>query len=316
MPIGDPNGIGPEISLRTVAAYRGRADVALTLVGPWRVLEQTADKLGLTQVLHQTAVVRTPDLPDGSFQSGRITAAAGVAAIEAASHAIRSSREGNFEAIVAGPHHETAIREAGIEFSGYPSLVARVCGVPDNSVFLLLVGGGLRIVHVTLHESVRSALQRLSPDLVVAAAQAGRRALARLGVHQPRIAVFGINPHAGEGGLFGREDESVTRPAVAQLRASGFDISGPAGADVLLAQRNHDLYVAIFHDQGHIPVKLLSPHRASALSIGTDVILASVGHGSAMDIAGQGIACADAMIDTVALLANIAPGAMPATGVQ
>jgi 4-hydroxythreonine-4-phosphate dehydrogenase/1,2-dihydroxy-3,5-cyclohexadiene-1,4-dicarboxylate dehydrogenase len=309
MPLGDPNGIGPEIALKTAAAYAGRADVALTLVGPWEVLERTAEGLGLTQVLHRTVVIRTTELPQASWRSGCIVAAAGAAAIEAASHAIRLAREGHFDAIVAGPHHETAISQAGIRFSGYPSLVAQVCAVPEDAVFLLLIGGGLRIVHVTLHESVRSALDRLTPDLVVGAAGAGLGALLRMGVARPRIAVFGVNPHAGEGGLFGREDEAIIRPAVDRLRASGLDVSGPTGADALLAAREHDLYVAIFHDQGHIPIKLLSPRRASALSVGADVILASVGHGSAMDIAGRGIASAAAMIETVALLANVAPGA-------
>ena len=309
VPIGDPNGIGPEISLKAAAAYAGRADVALTLVGAWGVLERTAERLGLMQVLLDAAVLRTSELPDGCFQCGRVTAAAGVATIEAASQAIRLAREGHFDAIVAGPHHERAISEAGIVFSGYPSLVARVCGVAEDAVFLLLIGGGLRIVHVTLHESVAGALARLTPDLVIGAVHAGRDALRRLGIARPRIAVFGVNPHAGEGGLFGSEDESVTWPAVERLRASGYDVSGPAGADVLLAAREHDLYVAIFHDQGHIPIKLLSPHRASALSVGADVLLSSVGHGSAMDIAGRGVASPDAMIETVALLANTAPGA-------
>jgi 1,2-dihydroxy-3,5-cyclohexadiene-1,4-dicarboxylate dehydrogenase len=194
---------------------------------------------------------------------------------------------------------------AGIPFSGYPSLVARVCGQPEDSVFLLLVGGGLHIVHATLHESVQHALDRLTPELVVQATQAGVRAMQRLGMAAPRIGLFGINPHAGENGLFGDADERITRPAVERLRAMGLSVEGPAGADALLSERRHDLYVAMLHDQGHIPVKLLSPRRASALSIGADVILSSVGHGSAMDIAGQGVADARAMIEAVARLAAV-----------
>lgn len=309
LPIGDPNGIGPEISLKAAAACSGRADLTLTLVGPRGVLARTAQTLGLTAVLDATELVPTAEMPAEAFHSGRVDAAAGAATIEAASEAIRLTREGRFDVIVAGPHHETAVSEAGVPFSGYPSLVARVCGVPEDTVFLLLIGGGLRIVHVTLHESVQHALTRLTPDLVVSAAQAGRDALLKLGITGPRTAIFGINPHAGEHGLFGDEDERVTRPAVQRLLASGHDASGPAGADALLAACAHDLYVAIFHDQGHIPVKLLSPRGASALSVGAGVVLATVGHGSAMDIAGRGIASADAMIATVALLANSAPRA-------
>jgi 4-hydroxythreonine-4-phosphate dehydrogenase/1,2-dihydroxy-3,5-cyclohexadiene-1,4-dicarboxylate dehydrogenase len=308
--IGDPNGIGPEIALRTAAAYAGRDDVALTLFGAADVLHGTARALGLQQVLSATPLVATQPMPAGSWHPGEISAAAGAATVDAARQAIEATRRGAFDAVVAAPHHETAIAKAGIAFSGYPSLLARVCGQPEDSVFLLLMGGGLRIVHVTLHESVAHALARLSPELVVQAVLAGLRGLNRLGMTRPRVAVMGINPHAGEGGLFGPEDGAITEPAAAQLRAQGHDVTGPFGGDLLLAARAHDLYVAIFHDQGHIPIKLLSPQRASAWSVGADVILSSVGHGSAMDIAGKGVASARAMIETVALLGhvNAAPG--------
>jgi len=306
IPVGDPNGIGPEIALKTVAAYAGRDDVALTLFGPANVLRDTADMLGLGEALAVASVEPSaPVLQDG-FRPGEINAQAGAAAVDAATRAIEATQRGRFDAVVAAPHHETAIAQAGIVFSGYPSLVARACGQPEDSVFLLLIGGGLRIVHVTLHESVQHALRRLSPKLVADAAHAGVRALARLGIDTPRIALMGINPHAGEGGLFGTEDSAITEPAAAQLRAEGLDVTGPAGGDMLLASRAHDLYVAIFHDQGHIPIKLLSPQRASAISIGADVLLSSVGHGSAMDIAGKGVASARAMIETVAMLGHVA----------
>jgi 1,2-dihydroxy-3,5-cyclohexadiene-1,4-dicarboxylate dehydrogenase len=307
IPIGDPNGIGPEIALRTLAAFAARTDIALTLYGDPAVLEATADSLGLRSLMAHTTIVATPPMPSGNFRYGEINAAAGRSAIQAATQAIQAAQRGEVDAIVAAPHHEGAIAQAGIRFSGYPSLVAKVCEQAEDTVFLLLIGGGLRIVHATLHESVPTALARLSPQLVVAATRAGARALQRLGVSAPRIALMGVNPHASEGGLFGPEDQAITEPAAVQLRAEGFDITGPAGGDVLLAARSHDLYVAIFHDQGHIPIKLISPHRASALSIGAKVILSSVGHGCAMDIAGQGVASPLAMIDTVAMLANIEP---------
>lgn len=305
LPVGDPNGIGPEIALKTVAAYAGRDDVQITLFGPQSVLLRAAVQLGLTALLDASAVVPTEAGTNSAFVPGQVCAEAGAAMIAAASVAITATRRGEFDAVVAAPHHETAVHLAGIAFSGYPSLVARVCGQPEDSVFLLLVGGGLHIVHATLHESVEHALDRLSPDLVEQAALAGVRAMQRLGVAAPRIGLFGINPHAGENGLFGDADERITRPAAERLRASGLQVDGPNGADALLADRRHDLYVAMLHDQGHIPVKLLSPKQASALSIGADVILSSVGHGCAMDIAGQGIADARAMINTVARLAAV-----------
>lgn len=305
LPVGDPNGIGPEIALKTVAAYAGRDDVQITLFGPRTVLQRTASQLGLGPLLDACAVVPTEERAGSAFVPGQVCAEAGAAMIAAASAAITAARRGEFDAVVAAPHHETAVHLAGIAFSGYPSLVARVCGQPEDSVFLLLVGGGLHIVHATLHESVQHALDRLSPELVEQATRAGVRAMQRLGVAAPRIGLFGINPHAGENGLFGDADERITRPAAERLRATGLQVDGPVGADALLADRRHDLYVAMLHDQGHIPVKLLSPKQASALSIGADVILSSVGHGCAMDIAGQSIADARAMIHTVARLAAV-----------
>ncbi len=125
-----------------------------------------------------------------------------------------------------------------------------------------------------------------------------------LGDPDPTVALFGINPHASEGGLFGPEDGEVTIAAAAILRAEGIAIEGPAGADMLLSQRRHRLYVAMLHDQGHIPIKLLAPKAASALSIGAQVLLSSVGHGSAMDIAGRGVASPQALLRTIALLSG------------
>ncbi|SEU04166.1 PdxA family protein [Variovorax sp. OV084] len=304
---GDPNGIGPEIALKALTALPEADRAHITLYGPASVLERTAAALGMAALLRDVRLMNAGELPASAAVPGRIDAAAGASAVASATAALQACRRGEVDAVVACPHHETAIHQAGIAFSGYPSLVARVCGVPEDRVFLLLVGGGLRIVHVTLHESVRTALDRLTPELVAHAVRAGAQACALLGVAGPSIGVFGINPHASEGGLFGPEDAAIVVPAVDTLRAEGFRVDGPAGADMLLAQRSHDLYVAMLHDQGHIPVKLLAPQAASALSIGANALLSSVGHGSAMDIAGRGIADPEALLRTIALLSGGRP---------
>lgn len=303
--LGDPNGVGPEIALKALAELAPEARERLVLYGPGEVLRATAQSLGLQDLLVGLQHVHVGGLPSGSHQPGRIDAGAGRSAVASASAAIEACRAGAVQAVVAGPHHETAIAQAGIVFSGYPSLVASVCGLGEDEVFLLLIGGGLRIVHATLHESVERALSRLSPDLVAAAARAGVRACQRLGLSRPRVALFGINPHASEGGLFGPHDAHCTVPAARALREQGLDVGEPQGADVLLADhahRPHDLYVAMFHDQGHIPIKLLAPQGACALSIGAEVLLASTGHGSAMDIAGTGRARPDALLRSLRLM--------------
>jgi 1,2-dihydroxy-3,5-cyclohexadiene-1,4-dicarboxylate dehydrogenase len=266
-------------------------------------LEAAAATCGLEGLLPELVQVEAGTLP-GAVRPGVVDAAAGASAVASATAALQACQAGAHAAVIACPHHETAIHRAGIAFSGYPSLVAKVCGLREDEVFLMLVGGGLRIVHATLHESVQSALARLTTELVVRATRAGIRACAMLGVPQPQVGLFGINPHASEGGLFGPEDARIVEPAAAVLLREGHRIDGPHGADMLLAQRRHDLYVAMLHDQGHIPVKLLAPNAASALSIGGDVLLSSVGHGSAMDIAGRGVADATALLRTIALLSK------------
>lgn len=299
--LGDPHGIGPEIALKAMAALPEPQRSNITLFGPAQALEQAAHTCGLQHLLTKLSHEEAGSLP-GTLKPGVIDAEAGLSTVESATAAINACRQGRFDAVVACPHHETAIHKAGIPFSGYPSLVAKVCKVGQDEVFMMLVGGGLRIVHTTLHESVQNALNRITPELVISATKAGLRGCQLLGIETPSVALFGINPHASEGTLFGTEDDNITVPAARSLRHSGIHIDGPIGADVALADRRHDLYVAIFHDQGHIPVKLLSPKAASALSIGADVLLSSVGHGSAMDIAGKGIAEPTAVLRTLALL--------------
>ncbi len=301
---GDPNGIGPEIALKALAALAPAQRDRITVFGPGAVLQRAASICGLSTLWPQLRHVEAGTLSDSAAVLGRIDAAAGASTVASATAALQAVRADDFDVVIACPHHETAIHQAGIAFSGYPSLVARVCGMPQDEVFLLLVGGGLRIVHVTLHESVRTALDRLTPTLVQQAVRAGARACALLGVNDPSIGVFGINPHASEGTLFGPEDQQIVVPAMATLRAEGYRVDGPHGADMVLSQRGHDLYVAMLHDQGHIPIKLLAPNAASALSIGGDALLSSVGHGCAMDIAGQGIADPTALLRTIALLSG------------
>jgi 4-hydroxythreonine-4-phosphate dehydrogenase/1,2-dihydroxy-3,5-cyclohexadiene-1,4-dicarboxylate dehydrogenase len=301
--LGDPNGVGPEIALKALSQLPETSLQSIAVFGPKLVWDQTAQSLGLMSLAQHVQIQNIGGLSESDFQPGHVSAAAGKSAVESATAAIQACQAGQLQAVIACPHHETAIHQAGIAFSGYPSLVAKVCGLNEDEVFLMLVGGGLKIVHVTLHESVQTALNRLNAELIQRASIAGIKACMSLGIAKPKVAVFGINPHASEGTLFGPEDMAHTVPAVKLLQEAGYDITGPQGGDVFLAQKQHDLYVAIFHDQGHIPVKLLAPHSASALSIGAQVLLSSVGHGCAMDIAGQNKADPQGLLRTLELIA-------------
>ncbi|MEQ9641163.1 MAG: 4-hydroxythreonine-4-phosphate dehydrogenase PdxA [Alphaproteobacteria bacterium] len=293
--IGDPNGVGPEICLKTCAT----TDAAdLTVVGERAVLASYADRLGLPmpETIHEPGTTT-------EVQAGVIADDAGRATVAAAEAAIRLAEAGAVDAVVAAPHNETAVNRAGIAFDGYPGLLARATGTDPDAVFLMLVGPGHRIVNVTLHVSVREALDLLTTERIVTAARAADAACRRFGIEAPRIGVCGINPHASEGGLFGPEDQAVVVPAVERARASGLAIDGPVGADVLLAEGGHDAYLAMFHDQAHIPIKLAGRGNSYGLSIGAPVLFATVAHGSAHDIAGQGRADPAALAGVVRQMA-------------
>ena len=295
--IGDPNGIGPEIAVKAARKFAG-GPVEPVLVGDAFVIRKYGGE-GL-------AIAPVEALDPAGFLPGKVDPRAGKATVAYVREAVRLVNAGEVSAIVACPQSETAINSAGIPFSGYAGLLAQLTETPEDQVFLMLVAAGMRIAHVTLHESVKSALARITTERVVAAGLATVKAVQRLGVANPKLGVFGINPHAGEGGLFGDDDDRVTKPAVARLRELGVLADGPVGADVMLSQRKHDVYLAMFHDQGHIPMKLLSPLRSSALSIGTPVLFSSVGHGCAHDIAGKGVADPVSVIETFALLSGAA----------
>ena len=295
--IGDPNGIGPEIAVKAARKFAG-GPVEPVLVGDAFVIRKYGGE-GL-------AIAPVEALDPAGFLPGKVDPRAGKATVAYVREAVRLVNAGEVSAIVACPQSETAINSAGIPFSGYAGLLAQLTETPEDQVFLMLVAAGMRIAHVTLHESVKSALGRITTERVVAAGLATVKAVQRLGVANPKLGVFGINPHAGEGGLFGDDDDRVTKPAVARLRELGVLADGPVGADVMLSQRKHDVYLAMFHDQGHIPMKLLSPLRSSALSIGTPVLFSSVGHGCAHDIAGKGVADPVSVIETFALLSGAA----------
>jgi 4-hydroxy-L-threonine phosphate dehydrogenase PdxA len=295
--IGDPNGIGPEIAVKAARKFAG-GDVEPLLVGDEIVIREYGGA-GL-------AIAPVKALEPAGFQPGKVDRRAGAATVAYVREAVRLAQAGEVAAIVACPQSETAINSAGIPFSGYAGLLAQLTKTPEDQVFLMLVAAGMRIAHVTLHESVQNALGRITTERVVAAGLAAVKAVERLGVAHPKLGLFGINPHAGEGGLFGDDDARITEPAVARLKELGVHAEGPVGADVMLSQRKHDVYLAMFHDQGHIPVKLLSPLRSSALSIGTPVLFSSVGHGSAHDIAGKGLADPASVVETFALLSGAA----------
>jgi len=290
---GDPAGIGPEISIKAARDGRITAICEPVLFGSSDVLALHGRVDGLNIVEVEQARPRL----------GALAPEHGRAALAAAERAIRAAMSGEYAAVVGAPHTEAAIHAAGIAFDGYPSFVARVTGVAADEAILMLClkhdGREVRIAHVTLHTSVAQALRLVTRERVLRTVRAVHSYLGG-----GRIAVSGVNPHAGEGGAFGREEIDHVAPVIEAARREGIEVDGPFGADTLFQRGEYDAYVVMLHDQGHVAAKLLAPHRVAAVTIGTPVLFSSVGHGSALDIAGQGRANPDAVIEAITRLVS------------
>jgi len=277
---GDPAGIGPEIAAKAAADPRVRAACEPIVYGP-------------------------PG--DQRFEPGRLSADAGRAAYETIVRAVADAQKGSVHAIATAPVHQEAFRLAGLPWSGHTDLLAHLTGAAD--VAMLFYSEPLRVVLATIHiplAEVPRALTKASLERTIALTG---RELPRFGLARPRIAVCGLNPHAGEHGLFGAEEQQAIGPAIEACREKGVDVSGPFPADTIFvrAQRGEfDCVVACYHDQGLIPVKLVAFGRAVNVTLGLPIVRTSVDHGTAFDIAGKGIADPDSMVAAVLLAARLA----------
>jgi len=309
---GDPAGIGPEISLKAALDPAVRAACDPIVVCDARVLAQHAKACGIKAELRAVARVGDADWSGehvnvldcavadaASLDLGTNGAAAGRASIAFCRAAVKAALAGDVDAVVGAPQNETSIALAGIPFDGHPSFVARETGSDADDVYLMLCFGATRIAHATLHRSVRDAIAMISRERVARVIRATDRALRTLGIGAPKICVSGLNPHAGEAGLFGREEIEIIKPAIDAAAAEGFSVTGPVGADIMFHRRGYDAFIVMLHDQGHIAAKLLAENATAALTIGTPILFASVAHGTGHDIAGKGIASPAAMIEAI-----------------
>jgi 1,2-dihydroxy-3,5-cyclohexadiene-1,4-dicarboxylate dehydrogenase len=317
---GDPAGIGPEISLKAALDPAVRAACDPVLVSDAEVVARHAKACGIA--IDMRAIGR---IADADFASGKINVldckqpdaakldfggtnpVAGHASIAFCAAAVKAALAGEVDAVVGAPQNEISIAQAGIPFDGHPSFVARQTGTDENDVFMMLCFGGIKVAHATLHQSVRQAVESITGDRVARVIRAADRALRQMGVAAPKLAISGLNPHAGEGGLFGREEIEIIGPAIEAVAAQGIAASGPFGADTMFRIKGIDAFIVMLHDQGHVPAKMVAPDATIALTIGTPILFSSVAHGSAHDIAGKGVASPKAMIEAVLHLSKARP---------
>ena len=306
MTMGDPAGVGPEIIIKALLRQEVRESFIPLIVGDVGRLRQAMGVLG--QQLPLRPVGRTPtredilggdgiaivqpaaDLPDLPF--GQVSAQCGEAAYGYVKSATELALAGVADAVCTAPLSKEALHAAGHIYPGHTELIAELSGVEEVS--MMLATPRLRVVHVTTHIGLLDAIERIEPGLVFRTIERGRQAVAAMIGGEPRIGVCGINPHAGENGLFGRGEEAEKiAPAVARAKALGWTVDGPLPADTLFfrAQRgDFDLVVAMYHDQGHGPIKVMGLEDGVNVTVGLPIIRTSVDHGTAFDIAGKGIA--------------------------
>ena len=287
--MGDPAGVGPEICVRALAEMSEGDRARTRIYGNLPTLEAARSALGVGVDLAGHVVdlaVEGAPLP-----WGQLSAVAGDAAFRFIERAVRDAEAGRIGCIVTAPINKEALNAAGHHYDGHTGMLRALTG--SEAAYMLLASERLKVIHVSTHVSLKQAIERLTPERVLATIRAGNAHLKRIGIASPRIAVAGLNPHCGENGLFGTEDDERIAPAVAAARAEGIDASGPISADTLFYRAYagaFDLVVAQYHDQGHIPIKLVAFDTAVNVSVELPIDRTSVDHGTAFDIAGRGIA--------------------------
>ncbi len=304
--IGDPAGIGPEVVVKALANDALRTLAHWIVIGDpaaWALIEaQTGRQLG--QFTNVT--VQSPGSLKSTPPIGQLNPDCGRAALAYVRRAAELCLRGDADAMVTAPLNKEAVTLSGVAFTGHTEFIAELCGV--NESWMLLINERLRVLHVTTHCSLRQACD-LSTMRVLETLRIGHKTLHRLGLPRQRIAVCGLNPHAGEHGLFGSEDSRVIAPAVATARAEGIDAHGPFPADTIFLQAlrgEFELVLAMYHDQGHIPMKLLDFDNTVNVSLGLPIVRTSVDHGTAFDIAGQNKANAGNMQAAMRLAVTLA----------
>ncbi len=303
--VGDPAGIGPEVVLKALADP-GRPPAVVTVYGPLASLADRARRFGLKPVEALGAAVLDVPLA-GEVPLGRTSAEAGRVAAQAVLRAAADAKEGGVDALVTAPLNKESLHAAGHPWPGHTELLAEVAGTGD--VAMMFVGGGLRVALLTIHRPLRSVPEAVTAAEVVRVGRLVHRELPRFGCPRPRIALCGLNPHAGEGGLFGDEEERVMRPAVATLRGGGIEVAGPLPADSLFvraARGEFDAVIAAYHDQGLVPVKLLAFGHAVNVTLGLPFVRTSVDHGTGFDIVNEGKADPRSLVEAMKLAVELA----------
>lgn len=331
--MGDPAGIGPEITLKAIDMLAEPIEsdgMQLLVIGCEQTFRERAETLGLESDHIATVFKEKPQFwpaialldvgSAGAIAPGQVSVESGQVAYDAIRIAVEVTTAGHANAICTGPINKEALNLAGHAFGGHTELLAHLTGARES--VMMLVHGNMRVSHVSTHTALANVPAELTTERLNRVFELTEEALQKMGIAKPCIAFAALNPHAGEGGLFGREDIDVTTPVIRSLREAGFDARGPVPGDtvfVKLRSGQYDAVIAMYHDQGHIPVKLLgfqvdaktgawSALDGVNVTLGLPIIRSSVDHGTAFDIAGKGIANPSSMVEAIRVAASLSAG--------
>ena len=319
--MGDPAGIGPEVIMKALGTAQAQALCNMLVIGDAGRLRQAGKIVGSALDVDSLADAKDANYGSTNVQCvdlkivpedlpfGQMSPVAGEAAYRYIEKAVQVVQAGQAQGICTAPLSKEALHAAGHKYPGHTELLAHLTGTPEVS--MMLVSPKLRVIHVTTHIGLIDAIKKIEPGLVERVITRGHEVLVKAGIQNPKIGVCAINPHAGENGLFGygEEAEKIT-PAVEICQNKGWDVRGPLPADTLffLAGRgDYDMVVAMYHDQGHGPIKVLGLESGVNITVGLPVIRTSVDHGTAFDIAGKGIADERSLIEALRQAVDLAP---------
>lgn len=304
--MGDPAGVGPELCLRLLRDERVRAVCRPVVIGDYSVLRQVAWHLNW-RVPELVDVIDRRAIDADAVEVGTVSAACGRAAYEYVTFAIDEALAGRVDAIATGPLHKEALHAAGIPFPGHTEILASRTGAPRHC--MMLTAEAITCSLVTVHVGYREVPELLTVASIRDTIELTAEAMRRIRGRAPRLLVCGLNPHAGEHGLFGdREEERIIVPAITAARAAGIDVSGPLPPDTAFLPKYRtacDAYVCMYHDQGLIPLKALAFEEAVNVTLGLPIVRTSVDHGTAFDIAWKGLADVSSFVQAVKLAATL-----------
>lgn len=310
--IGDPSGIGPEIVLKAAADPDVRAICLPVIIGDASELNRQANKLGLvsdfqirSEIDLHLAGLDAPIIVDiksldEAVEWGALSPTSGRAAIASIEAGVRLCLAGKLDAIATAPINKESLKLAGSAFPGHTEMLAALCGASQS--LMCFFAGNLRVFLLTVHCSLADAIKSITKERVAIAIELADHELRRFGIARPRIAVAGLNPHAGEHGLFGDEETNEIEPAIKECLSKGIDVTGPFPADTLFLRAwkgEFDAVAACYHDQGLIAVKCLAFGQAVNVTLGLPIIRTSVDHGTAFDIAGRGVADHRSLVEAI-----------------